>query len=263
MTIGVLAVLGLVMGSFITALVDRLHDGRDWVKGRSSCDSCKKTLAARDLVPVLSWLSSAGKCRQCKQKISWQYPIIELVTGALFVISYLAWPTDIVGFQQAKFTIWLITLVGLIALSVYDLRWFIIPNRIIYPLIALMTAVIAVESVFYGGGPALVRDSVLGLLACGGLFYVLFQVSGGRWIGGGDVKLGFLLGMLAGGVFESLMLVMLASVIGLVFSLPLILTKKLGPKSQIPFGPVLVVAGIVIFLAGESIVDWYLNGVIS
>ena len=147
----------------------------------------------------------------------------------------------------------------MIALSVYDLRWFIIPNRIIYPLIAFMVAFTAVEAIFFDGGTALVRGAVLGLLACGGLFYVLFQSSGGRWIGGGDVKLGFLLGILAGGAFESLLLVMLASIIGLAFSLPLIATKKLGPKSQIPFGPVLVLAGIIVVLAGEPLLEWYLE----
>lgn len=252
-----LIILGLVLGSFLTAFIDRIHDGRDWVAGRSECDSCKAVLQPKDLVPVLSWLYNRGRCAYCSKKVSFIYPVTEILTAILLVVSYLNWPGGLEGFDIAKFILWCVFVVGFVGLSIYDLKWLIIPNKIVYPLIALAAGMVAVEAIFYEGGTQLVRDSVLGLLSVGGLFFLLFQVSSGRWIGGGDVKLGFLLGLLAGGYFEGALLIMIASFLGLFAALPFIIARKVGAKSQIPFGPVLMMAGFIIYLFGERLVDWY------
>lgn len=252
-----LSVLGLLFGSFVTALVDRLHDGRDWVKGRSECDSCHKQLQAIDLVPVFSWLANKGKCRQCQQPVSWRYPSIELVTAASFIASYHFWPVALEGFEVARFVAWLVVVIGLVAMSLYDLRWMLIPNRIVYPLLLLVVLFVVVEAIFFGGGTESVRGAILGLAACGGLFYLLYQLSSGRWIGGGDVKLGFLLGLLAGSLSKGLLVVMLASLAGVVITLPLVAFGKLTPKTRIPFGPLLMSACFFVVLFGQQLVDWY------
>src|SRR5476651_645529 len=136
MIIVVLVVFGLCLGSFVNALVWRLHEqdkkqakNLSILNGRSMCPNCKHELAAKDLVPVLSWLSLRGKCRYCGKPISVQYPLVEMVTSGLFVASYLWWPEVLHGAQVAAFGLWLALLVGLMALLVYDLRWFLLPNR--------------------------------------------------------------------------------------------------------------------------------------
>ena len=263
-----IAVVGIIFGSFINALVWRVHQQESpkskrkasdaelsIMKGRSMCVHCGHTLSLKDLVPVLSWVSLRGKCRYCSKRISWQYPLVEITTAVLFVISYLHWPNELAGFEWFYFVLWLGYLVALVALFVYDLRWYLLPNRIVYPLIVaamLQTVVMAIEL----SDAAPVRDAVLGLLIGGGIFYVLFQVSGGRWIGGGDVKLGFFLGILLGPV-GSFMLLFLASVIGSVVAVTLMAAKVITRKSILPFGPFLIAAGFVVMLFGERIADWY------
>ena len=253
-----LALLGCLIGSMLTALVDRLHDKRKLVLARSECDSCQTTLGVWDLVPVISWLASRGKCRHCKDKISWRYPVIELVTTSAFIVSYIAWPNTLVSYELAVFAVWLVVLTGFIALSIYDIRWLILPNKILYPLIALAGLMIAGEAVWLADYGLLIGP-LLGALCCGGGFYAMFQLSQGRWIGGGDVKLGILLGLLAGGLLSALLLMFLASVLGLLVALPQIFTNRFNLKSKLPFGPFLILSGVIVVLFGETILDWYLS----
>lgn len=252
----ILLVLGLCFGSFVNALVWRLHEQRDWVRERSECVHCHHALAARDLVPVLSWLWLKGKCRYCRKPISAQYPLVELLTAAVFVLSYADWPAALQGLQVVVFALWLVEVVGLMALLVYDLRWMLLPDKVVFPLIgvALVQALLTVA-----GGPwrHVLLSYVLAVAVGGGLFYVVFQLSNGKWIGGGDVKLGFLLGILAGDFEKSLLIIFLAAITGTVVSLPLLLTKRLRRNSVIPFGPFLILAGIVTVLFGNDITHWY------
>lgn len=241
----------------MTAFVDRLHDGRDWLKGRSECDSCKKTLGAADLVPVFSWLLNRGRCRQCHKKISIRYPLTEILTALAFWGSYLLWPESLAGFEVFKFIVWLGLVVAMVALVVFDIRWYLIPDRIMYPMILVAAVLVGIESIWFGGGTNLVRESVLGLATIGGLFYGLFVVSSGRWIGGGDVKLAFFFGILVGGPMKALLIVMLSSVAGTLLVLPLLGFKRVAMKTQIPFGPLLIAAGYFVFLVGNQIYDWY------
>ena len=254
-----LSVLGLVVGSFLTVFVDRLHDGRRWAIARSECDTCNALLRPVDLVPVFSWLLSKGQCRYCKCSVSWRYPVIELTTAGAFIASYLFWSEPLVGLELVKFVAWLVFVTGFVALSVYDLRWFILPNKLIYPLLAIAGLMLSVETIFFDSGLSLVGNAALGALACGGLFYVIFQASKGRWIGGGDVKLGILLGILAGGFLEAVLLVLMASLLGLLVAIPLLVKKGLNFKMKLPFGPLLMAACVVVVLFGENILNWYLN----
>jgi leader peptidase (prepilin peptidase)/N-methyltransferase len=275
MIIVVLVVLGLCLGSFINALVWRLHEQSmvdrkkksdqqhaarlSISKGHSMCPRCKHELAAKDLLPVLSWLSLQGKCRYCNRPISVQYPLVELLTAALFVASYLWWPEPLHGLQVAIFVLWLPLLTGLIALVVYDVRWLLLPDRILYPLGAV-AAVQAVIVIAAAQRPVTgLFNTILAVIVGGGIFYGLFQVSNGKWIGGGDVKLGWLLGLVAATPARSLLFIFLAAIGGSLVSLPLLANGRLKRTSTIPFGPFLIIGLIVVQLFGKSILHWYMH----
>lgn len=272
MTIAILILLGLCFGSFVNALVWRLYQQDlpkkkraasdvelSISKGRSMCPHCKHTLAAADLLPLFSWLFLRGKCRYCHKPISWQYPLVELLTAVLFVMSYAFWPSTLNSQPSTlvPFAIWLVALVGLMALTVYDLRWMLLPNRIVYPLIVLAAFKVLAVSIFFDGGLRAFIDGALALAIAGGIFWVLFQLSDGKWIGGGDVKLGFALGLLLGSPALAFLMLFVASLLGTLMALPGLVTKRLDRTSKLPFGPFLIVATIIVQLFGRAVLDWY------
>ena len=250
---------GVVVQDDGRGLRDDGGDRLSILRGRSMCTDCGQELKARDLVPVLSWLSTGGKCRYCHKKVSAQYPIVEIATALLFVASYVFWPYELTAgsWQVVAFGLWLVILTGLMALLVYDLRWYLLPNRIVYPLTAL-AGLFAVIQVAVAVDPAgAVIDTALAVIVGGGIFYVLFQVSAGKWIGGGDVKLGWLLGLIIGSWAGSLLMIFIAALLGSLVSIPLMVDKKLKRNSIIPFGPFLIVGAIIVVLFGTQILDWY------
>lgn len=281
MTIAVLIVFGLCLGSFANALVWRVHeqgasrgakkkgilkrvqddnvDRLSILRGRSMCTDCGHELAAKDLIPVFSWLSTGGKCRYCRRKISVQYPIVEIATALLFVASYLYWPYTLTtdNWQVVAFGLWLLILTGLMALLVYDLRWYLLPNRIVYPLTVLAGCMALIQVAVTPEPLSAVIDTALSVLVGGGIFYALFQVSGGKWIGGGDVKLGWVLGLIIGSWAGSLLMIFIAALLGTIVSIPLMVDKKLKRNSVIPFGPFLIIGAISVVLFGSEILDWY------
>jgi leader peptidase (prepilin peptidase)/N-methyltransferase len=269
MIIVLLALLGLCLGSFTNALVWRLHEqaiaGKkakqqdlSIVHGRSMCPHCHHELAAKDLIPVLSWLELRGKCRYCAKPISWQYPLIELLTAVLFVLLYLLWPTQQwTGAHIIDFGVWLGLIVGFAALTIYDIRWMELPDKIVFTLLGLVTVNVFIQSLAFHGGLTAFLGAFWGLLVIGGLFYALFQVSAGKWIGGGDVKLGFALGIAVTGPLSSFLVLFIASVAGLLGSIPLLIASKGNLKSRIPFGPFLILATVLVKLFGASLIHWY------
>jgi prepilin signal peptidase PulO-like enzyme (type II secretory pathway) len=270
MIIAELIVLGLCLGSFTGALVWRLHEQSlpakkraasaaelSITKGRSMCPHCQHTLAVKDLIPLFSWLTLRGRCRYCKHPIGWQEPLLEVAMPALFVLSYVFWPFAFDNKGIFLFVCWLLTVVGLVALFVYDLRWMLLPNKIVFPLIALGVLQTVVVAFLFGGGTEYILSAVAGLVVAGGIFYVLFQVSKGKWIGGGDVKLGYAIGLLLGSPSLAFLMLFIASLLGVFMALPGLFTKKLAATSRIPFGPFLIVATIIVMLFGTAIIDWY------
>jgi prepilin signal peptidase PulO-like enzyme (type II secretory pathway) len=268
-----LIVLGLVLGSFVNALVWRLHEQEKRIesaqkvsekrerelsiaRGRSMCPHCHHPLAAKDLVPVFSWLSLKGKCRYCKKPIGWQYPLVELATAVLLVVSYLWWPYAWNTEGVIVFCFWVVFVTGFMALTVYDLKWLLLPNRIVYPLIGLALGQVLLQTIVFGDGWLRLLTAILGAGVVAGLFYLLFQLSAGKWIGGGDVKLGVVLGLLAGDPVNALLLIFLASTLGTIVSLPLLL-RGARRNMVIPFGPFLIAATFVTVLFGNQIVEWY------
>jgi leader peptidase (prepilin peptidase)/N-methyltransferase len=288
MIIAMLAVLGLCLGSFVNALDWRIRQqehppkgkrngkgasasirkagktaltaGDDFsiLRGRSMCPHCRHTLAAGDLVPLFSWLSLRGRCRYCRKPIHWQYPAVEAATAALFAASYLAWPDALAGYAIVNFALWLVMLTGLMALLVYDVRWMELPNRITYPLLGLAALDPVIRAIDTGSLGRLWQAAFAAALL-GGLFWILFEVSDGKWIGGGDVKLGAILGLLVGHPYLAMGVMFLASVLGLLSVLPGLVKGDVKMSSKIPFGPFLIVAGIIVKLFGAGFIEWYKN----
>ncbi len=285
MIIALLGILGLMLGSFVNALVWRLHEkeelslrlarlkkklntkksealharlqARSILKGRSMCPHCEHVLAAKDLIPVLSWAALRGKCRYCKAAIAWQYPAVELLTAGLFLASYTWWPLDYNSYGLVSFVAWCVVLVGFMALLVYDMRWMTLPNKIVYPLVAVTALVAILHVTVYSGGLGALRDYALSLIIASGIFYGLYELSKGSWIGGGDVKLGLVIGLVVGKPLEACLVLFFASCIGTIMVIPGMFTKKLKANSHIPFGPFLIIATIIVKLFGAGIISWY------
>lgn len=155
------------------------------------------------------------------------------------------------------FVVWLVFLCGFIVLTIYDLRWQLLPNKIVAFLIGLALVQVLVKLVFFNGSVNLIVDAFWGVIFIAGLFYILFLLSAGKWIGGGDVKLGVALGLLVGGPAEAVLVVFGASLIGSLIALPLMFSKKLKRTSLIAFGPLLMASTSVCYFFGPDIISWY------
>jgi prepilin signal peptidase PulO-like enzyme (type II secretory pathway) len=253
MVIIILALLGLVFGSFINALIYRLHIGKDWVAGRSECPHCHHLLGPKDLVPVLSWVSLGGKCRYCRKPIP-DSPLVELSTALVFVLSYVYGPNLITMADWFQFVIWLLLAIILIALAVYDLRWLLLPNKLVFPAIGL-----SVVYVLIGGGLVPILTAALSATILSGLFLAIYAVSKGKWIGFGDVKLALALGLLAGTPLMSMLLLFVASFSGLLAAVPMLIKGKAKKDTKLPFGTLLIFGLFVVYLFGQDIIDQYLG----
>jgi prepilin signal peptidase PulO-like enzyme (type II secretory pathway) len=259
-------IFGLVIGSFLNVLIWRLKTGESVVKGRSHCPKCKHVLGFWDLIPVLSFVIQKGKCRYCGGKISWQYPAVELVTAILFVVAYIQIfnfqfsifnEFSIFNFQILNLLRWWFAIAVMIVIFVYDLKYSLILDKVIYP--AAAVAFLA-SPLIYGGTVTWHNFfSVIMAAAIGGGFFLLqYLLSGGKWIGGGDVKMGFLMGLILG--IEGILVALFFSyVIGALISLGLVAAGKKSMKSQIPFGTFLATGTIIAMFWGGEIVKWYLR----
>lgn len=246
-------IFGLIIGSFLNALIFRLHSGESIADGRSLCPHCRHTLAWFDLLPVVSFLWLRGRCRYCQRSISWQYPVVEAITAILFLAFYLfnvqyynfGWPLLLVCLRD-----WLVVS-ALIVVFVYDFRWMLIPDSVVLPVIVLAAS----ASLFLGQSLAgLFLSLVIGF----GFFALQYYVSGGTWIGGGDLRLGLLLGAVL--TWPSVILALfLAYIFGAIVGVGLLLTNKVNRKTEIPFGVFIVPAMIIAMLWGQAIITWYLS----
>lgn len=257
-----LTILGLTFGSFVNAAVWRIHKGRakTLLYDRSECVHCHHKLAWFDLIPIFSWLSLRGKCRYCHKPIE-DTPLPEIGLAAYFLVSFLVWPQSFGTFAGvADFIFWLIYGVLLALLFVYDLRYMLLPNRIVFLLIGLAVVQLLIHIVL-GQGEAgwLLADAVLGIASIAGIYLALYVVSLGRWVGFGDVKLSVFIGLVLADWKLGLLTFLAANVIGTLAILPGLLSRRLGRASRIPFGPFLILGFILSYLFGHAIVGWYLS----
>lgn len=241
-----LAVGGLLLGSFATAVAHRLPIGESWVSGRSMCPDCGAQIAAHDNIPVVSWLVLRGRCRNCGERISVRYPLAELGLAAAFVGSWFRFEGD-----WALIALGCVFCLTLLVVTLTDLDHRIIPNKV---LIASLVAGVALAVLADAGD--LDERAIAAAVAFAVLFLVALVYPSG--MGMGDVKLAGLMGVYLGrAVAPALLAGFLA---GALFGLALI--AKHGSEARkraVPFGPFLALGGLVGLFAGDEIVDWYLD----
>ena len=244
MNLVLVVILGLVIGSFLNVVIYRLHVGIGFMRGRSYCPYCKHDLGALDLIPLFSFLTLRGKCRYCGKPISWQYPMVELGTAVAFGLLY--WQFGL----QADFIVYLIYAIFLIIIFVYDFRYYLILDKVSVPAIILA----ALLSYFVLGIG--VMDLVIGSLIGGGFFWLQFIISKGKWIGGGDIRLGIIMGLMLGYPLV-LVALFIAYLLGSLVGIFLILFGKKKWKSHVPFGTFLSAATFLTIFIGDSVVFYY------
>lgn len=239
--------LGLSIGSFLNVLIDRLSEGRT-LMGRSMCDFCRKTLGPLELIPVLSFLVQKGYSRCCAKPMSWQYPVVELLTSVTFIVTWSVGITK--GFGMPALVALLTIASALIVITIADLKYRIIPD-------AMHIVLIVATSVFLWPqltDTTLLLDRILAAALLFGGMGLLFMATKGRGLGFGDVKfagvIGYMLGLSMG--FLSLYV---AFVTGGIFAIILLLTTKRGFKSEVAFGPFMVWGMVVAYLYGREIMQ--------
>ena len=246
----VIFLFGLIVGSFLNCVIYRLETGGSFLKGRSFCPHCKHKLALQDLIPVFSFLFLRGKCRYCGQKISPQYPLVEIATATLFLLMAEAKPLSIeTGFLM-------VISCFLIVIFVYDLKHYIIPDKVIYPAIAI--ALIFNFQFLISKQFLIFNSQILSAFGAAAFFAAIVLVSRGKWMGIGDIKLAFLMGLILGwpNIFVALSL---AFFIGAIMGIGLIIFGRKKMKSEIPLGPFLITGTFLIMFFGNKIMSWYLN----
>lgn len=243
---------GAALGSFISVLIDRLPRGEGVVNARSRCESCGKTLSAKELIPIVSYLLLKGKCRSCKGKIPTRLLIFEVFSGLLLIAIYY-FSFYIAAAPLPYFLLSAILVYGLLVIYFIDYRHGIIPDSILI----VMSIVLLLYYTFFARG--LFIESVLSGLGAFIVFLTLFLATLGRGIGFGDVKFAFVIGLMCGfpGVIVAFYLSFLT---GAAVSLILILRKKKKLRgSTIPFGPFLVVGTVIAYFFGQNLFDWFIQ----
>jgi leader peptidase (prepilin peptidase)/N-methyltransferase len=246
-------IFGTIIGSFLNAVLWRLRTRESIVIGRSHCTTCEHVLAPGDLVPVLSFLLLRGKCRYCKAGIHPSYILVELAVGALFLLfasrAFANGPLDGIGMSRLLLQWYFAAALTLV--FVYDLRYMLIPRALTLP----ATVVAALAGLALGMSPV---GMALGMIVGGGIFWLQYVVSKGRWIGGGDISLGVLMGAMLGWPL-TLVALFLAYVGGALICSVMLLSRRSVWNSQIPFGTFLSVATLATLLWGAQMLAWYLH----
>ncbi|OGZ18178.1 MAG: hypothetical protein A2V72_01560 [Candidatus Nealsonbacteria bacterium RBG_13_37_56] len=244
---------GLAIGSFLNCVIYRLEKKQSFLKGRSYCPHCKHILSWQDLIPVFSFLILRGKCRYCRKKISLQYPLVELATGSLFLLIFIYFNNLLVTRYWLLVTgYWLLITSFLIIIFVYDLKHYIIPDKVIY----LAIAIAFLYNLITGYWLLVTNNYLPAAFGAAGFFLFIVLVSRGKWMGVGDIKLAFLIGFLLGWP-KALLALFLAFLIGAIIGLGLIILKKKTIKSELPFGPFLITGIYLALFFGEKIISWY------
>lgn len=279
-----LVLFGATFGSFAGATVWRLrarqlvadkaageeYDKKEYARlkklikrptqDRSQCLHCSYSLRWYDLLPIISWLSLKGRCRNCQHPIGAFEFIMEVGVAAFFVLSYVFWPGGIEStLDITHFILWLSAGVVMAMLVAYDAKWFLLPDRLNIALAIIGLAIVAVVAVQTQDIGGTVLNAIGAVAILSGLYAVLFFVSKGAWVGFGDVKLGIGLALIVVDWQLALIAVFLANLIGCIVVIPLLASKKLKRNSQIPFGPFLILGTVLAWFIGWPILSAYLS----
>ena len=270
-----LFVFGALVGSFINVLGLRYSEKKGFklaLRGRSKCPKCNKKLRWYELIPILSFFMQGGRCRKCRGRISWQYPIVEILSGLVFVLVPLK-----LG-QGVPTTLWVLAFLAFILISIIDLRLRVIPDKLI-AFIALLGLLLfgfykitgefglvggTVKGSFLGsfavgfwlGSPTVFLNYAAGILFGLIIFGALYAIGKGKTMGFGDVKFAGAVGSLMGWP-DTVLALMLAFITGAIWGVALILNKKKKMKDSVPFGPFIVLGVTLVFFFGYDILNGY------
>lgn len=262
------ALLGLAIGSFLNVVVYRVPAGRSLTPD-SACPKCGTAIRRRDNIPVVSWLLLRGKCRGCHEPISARYPLVEAGTAVAFTL--VAWrfgPAAVDAATVPDAVAGWLTLVAFlvltavsIALALIDLDTKRLPNVIVLPSLLAGILLLGAAAVLRGDVPALVGAGIGGAALF--LFYFLLAVIKPGGMGGGDIKLAAVLGLYLGFLGWGNLVVgaFAAFLFGGLFSIALLIARRAGRRSQIPFGPWMILGAWVGVFAGATIADLYVGAV--
>lgn len=278
-----LVLVGLCLGSFAGATVWRLrarqlnadkasgeeYDEKEYkrlhklttssvMKDHSRCLHCSYELRWYDLIPLISWVTLGGRCRQCKTPIGRFEPLIELSVAAFFVLSFAFWPYGLeTALDIVRFGAWLMAGVGLAILFAYDAKWFLLPDKVNFTVIGL-GVISSLTIVLQSADVATTLLNIAGsVMILSGLYLLLYVISKGRWIGFGDIKLGLGLALLLADWRLAFVALFAANIIGCLIVIPGMLMGKLKRNAHVPFGPLLIAGTVVAQLIGLALVDWY------
>jgi leader peptidase (prepilin peptidase)/N-methyltransferase len=240
---------GLVVGSFNNVAAFRIPEGKSLWAPRSFCPQCGSTIVWHDNIPLLSYAILRGQCRNCHESIPARYPLVELVTGLLYLAVFAK-----CGFEwRAEFLPYIFMVTVLVIVSAIDIQKQIIPNKIIYPAIpaglAAMGAVSAVR-----GDANIILHSLIGL-AIGGIPLGLLALAIPKGMGMGDAKLAAFTGVFLG--YYQAIALFFAFLLGSIFGITLMVLGRKGRKSRIPFGPYLAAGAIIALFWGPQFWDFY------
>ncbi|WP_241976620.1 MULTISPECIES: A24 family peptidase [unclassified Cryobacterium] len=257
-------IFGALIGSFLNVVIFRVPAGRSIVTPPSACGSCGAGIRPWDNIPVLSWVLLRGRCRNCAASISARYPLVELGTALFFVvvgIHFLSGPSDVPGAGAAVFTVlaYLYLAAVSVTLALIDFDTHTLPNRIVLPSYLVGLGLLGGAAVA-GGDPSALLRGIVGLAILWAIYLGLALIYPGG-MGFGDVKLAGVLGLFLGylGWGELIVGGFAAFLLGGIFGLGLVLTKRASRKSAIPFGPWMLVGAWVGIFFGDQLWEGYLS----
>lgn len=245
-------ILGLILGSFLNSWMWRVRDNIKIISNsRSMCPNCRYQLTWYENIPVISWLVLRAHCSNCKKSIHWSYPVVELSAG--FLMLYIVQQhLKLVHFSEWALLRDVSFLTLLIIIFVYDLRYKIILSRVVWA----GTIIGFLINIFVLNFAA--STFLLGMIIGGGFFLLQYLISNGRWIGGGDVRMGVMMGAWLGWQ-NTLVALFIAYILGALIGSGLLLLKKANGKTEIPFGVFLAVGTLIALYHGNSLVNWYIK----
>lgn len=241
----ILFVLGAAWGSFLNAATIRIQNGKTFVTGRSACMRCGTGINWHDLIPIAGYLLLGGKCRSCRGRISARYIAVEFFVAGLFVLGAFAAHTPL------EALLYLAVVSFFTVLFLYDASTYLVPDKIVVPAIII----IGLLNMQATGS---VLSLLLGSLFGGAWFLAQFLVSRGRWVGGGDIRLGVLMGVLLGHQMVWLSLG-IAYIGGSIIAIALVLARRARLNGKVPFATFLLPAAFVAWMWGAEIFAWYRN----
>ena len=237
-------IFGLIIGSFLNCVIWRTYKGESFLLGKSYCPSCKHDLGFWDLFPLFSFIFLKGRCRYCGKKISFQYPLVEIITGIVFSFVFLQ-----VGLTAELFFL-MVIMALFIAIFIFDLKHYIIPDSFVFSgiLVSLIWIIyLGIEINYF-----------ISAICASLFFFLIWFFSKGMAMGFGDVKLAFFLGLVLG--YPNIIVgIFLGFLFGAIIGLIMVIFQKKKIKSEVPFAPFLLAGSFIAIFWGSNIINWYLS----